>query len=158
MRRRPVRPAPGVGLGCRPIADDRREARVELLATIHQYTGYAITLVVLVVSVMGSGRAKDAREFTPGPYVLATVLIDIQVLAGLVLYGIGSYWEHPSALVRYVHPGLALLALVTAHVGLKRARGQQMAVDGHRGAARTLLFALVLIFGAIGAVSVGIRS
>jgi hypothetical protein len=33
-----------------------------------------------------------------------------------------------------------------------------MAVDGHRGAARTLLLALVLIVGAIGAVSVGLRS
>jgi hypothetical protein len=131
---------------------------VELFATIHQFVGYAIVLVVLVVAVMGFGRAKDAREFTPGPYVLATVLVDIQVLAGLLLYGLGSYWEHPSALVTYVHPSLALLALITAHVGLRRARGHQMAVDGHRGASRALLLALVLIAGAIGAVSVGIRS
>jgi hypothetical protein len=131
---------------------------VELLATIHQFVGYAIVLVVLVIAVMGFGRAKDAREFTPGPYVLATVLLDIQVLAGLILYTIGSYWEHDSALVTYVHPGLALLALITAHVGLKRARRQQMAVDGHRGASRALLLALLLIVGAIGAISVGIRS
>jgi hypothetical protein len=131
---------------------------VELLATIHQYVGYAIVLVVLVSATMGFGRAKDAREFTPGPYVLASVLLDIQVLAGLVLYGIGSYWEHPSALVRYLHPALALLALITAHAGLKRARRQQMAVDGHRGAARSLLVALVLIVAAVGAVSVGLRS
>jgi hypothetical protein len=131
---------------------------VELLATIHQFVGYTIVLVVLVTAVMGFGRAKDAREFTPGPYVFATVLLDVQVLAGLVLYTLDSYWDHTSALVSYVHPGLALLALVTAHAGLKRARGQRMAVDGHRGAARTLLLALVLIAGAIGAVSVGLRS
>jgi hypothetical protein len=131
---------------------------VELLATIHQYVGYAIVLVVLVSAGLGFGRAKDAREFTPGPYVVGTVLLDIQVLAGLILYGIGSYWEHPSALVRYLHPALAILALVAAHAGLKRARRQQMAVDAHRGAARALVLALVLIVAAIGAVSVGLRA
>jgi hypothetical protein len=131
---------------------------VELLATIHQYVGYGIVLVVLVSAGLGFGRAKDAREFTPGPYVVGTVLLDIQVLAGLILYGIGSYWEHPSALVRYLHPALAILALVAAHAGLKRARRQQMAVDAHRGAARALVLALVLIVAAIGAVSVGLRA
>jgi hypothetical protein len=131
---------------------------VELLATIHQYVGYGIVLVVLVSAGLGFGRAKDAREFTPGPYVVGTVLLDIQVLAGLILYGIGSYWEHPSALVRYLHPALAILALVAAHAGLKRARRQQMAVDAHRGAARALVLALVLIVAAIGAVSVGVRA
>jgi hypothetical protein len=131
---------------------------VELLATIHQYVGYAIVLVVLVSAGLGFGRAKDAREFTPGPYVAGAVLLDIQVLAGLILYGIGSYWEHPSALVRYLHPALAILALVAAHAGLKRARRQQMAVDAHRGAARALVLALVLIVAAIGVVSVGVRA
>jgi hypothetical protein len=119
---------------------------VDLLATIHQYTGYAIVLVVLVLAVLGFGRAKDAREFTPGPYVIGAVLLDIQVLAGLVLYGMGGYWEHPSALVRYLHPRLALLALVAAHVGVKRARGQQMAVVDE---ARTAVPAAVV--AAIGA-------
>jgi heme A synthase len=130
---------------------------VELLATIHQFVGYALVLVVLVIAVMGFGRAKDAREFTPGPYVLAAVLLDIQVLGGLIIYGLGGRWEDP-ALVAYVHPSLALLALVAAHVGLKRARGKQMAVEAHRGAARALLLALVLIASAIAAISVGLHS
>lgn len=131
---------------------------MELLATIHQFVGYAIVLVVLIIAGMAFGRAKDAREFSPGPYVAAAVLLDIQVLAGLILYGMDQYWDHPSALVRYLHPSLALLALITAHVGLKRARGQRMAVDAHRGAGRALVLALVLIVAAIGAVSVGLRS
>jgi hypothetical protein len=131
---------------------------VELLATIHQYVGYTIVLVVLIIASMGFGRAKDAREFTPGPYVVATVLLDIQVLVGMILYATDSYWDHPSALVAYVHPALALLALVSAHVGLKRARRQRMAVDAHRGAGRALLLALLLIVGAIGAISVGLRA
>jgi hypothetical protein len=131
---------------------------VELFATIHQYVGYGIVLVVLVSAGLGFGRAKDAREFTPGPYVGATVLLDIQVLAGLILYGTGGYWDHESALVSYLHPALALLALIAAHVGLKRARRQQMAVDAHRGAARALVLALVLVVAAIGVVSVGLRA
>ena len=60
------------------------------------------------------------------------MLLDIQVLLGLAVYGMDGYWEHPSVLLRYVHPALALLALVVAHVSIKRARGQQMAFDAHQ--------------------------
>jgi hypothetical protein len=124
---------------------------VEVLATIHQYTGYAVALVVLGSAVVAFGKAKDAREFTPGPYVLAAVLLDIQVLVGLVLYGGQQVWamDEPSALLAYVHPAVAVLALVSAHVGIKRARGQRMAVDAHRAAGRGLVIALLLVLAAI---------
>lgn len=118
------------------------------LETIHQFTGYAVGLVVLISAFAAFGRAKDAREFSPGPYVLAVVLLDIQVLLGLALYGMGGYWDAAPA-IAYVHPSLALLALVVGHLSLRRARGHRMAVDAHRTAGRGLVIALVLVAAAI---------
>ncbi|MFA9445376.1 hypothetical protein [Egicoccus sp. AB-alg6-2] len=130
---------------------------MDVVTTIHQFTGYVVAAVVLVAVVAAFGRARDAREFAAGPYVAAAVLLDIQVLVGLVIYGMGQYWDHPSALLRYVHPVLALLALVAAHVGVKRGRRQQMAVDAHQAAGRGLLVALVLVFGAVMASTLAVR-
>lgn len=130
---------------------------MDVLTTIHQFTGYVVAIVVLVAAAVAFGRARDAREFTAGPYVLAAVLLDIQVLLGLAVYGMDGYWEHPSMLLRYVHPVLALLAVVSAHVGLRRARGQQMAVDAHQAAGRGLVIALILVFGAVMTSTMAVR-
>jgi len=130
---------------------------VEILTRVHQGLGYVVALAVLTVVVVAFTQARDAREFTPGAYVAAAVLLDIQVLGGLVIYGMGQYWEHDSALLTYVHPTLAILALVAAHVGVKRARGHRMAVDAHQAAGKGLLIALVLVFGAVMAATLGVR-
>lgn len=130
---------------------------MDVLTTIHQFAGYVVALVVLVAAVVAFGRARDAREFTAGRYVAASVLLDIQVLIGLAVYGMDGYWEHPSMLLRYVHPALALVALVAAHVGIKRARGQQMAVDAHHAAGRGLVLALILVFGAVMTSTLAVR-
>lgn len=124
----------------------------EFLQAVHPWLGYAVFLVVLVVTFMGFGRAKDAREFTAGPYALGMVLLDIQVMLGILLYVVGSYWDqHPE--IAYIHPALALLALAVGHALLGRARGVQMAADAHRTAARGLLFAAVLVLLSIGVAS-----
>jgi hypothetical protein len=124
----------------------------DTLFTIHMWVGYAVSVVVLVSALMGFSRAKDAREFAPGPYAAAMVLLDIQVLLGLVLYVVGSYWEARPE-IAYLHPVLALLALGIGHALLGRARKQRMAVEAHRTAARGLLLALLFVFAAIGVAS-----
>jgi heme A synthase len=127
----------------------------DVLFTTHRYVGYAVALVVLIAAFTAFGRAKDAREFTPGPYVLAVVLLDIQVLLGLLLYGAGGYWgDEFGPEQAYVHPILALLGLAAGHAFLRRARGHQMAVDAHRTAGRGLVTAFVLILLAIIVVTV----
>ncbi|GGI04477.1 hypothetical protein [Egicoccus halophilus] len=130
---------------------------MDILTTIHQFAGYVIALVVLASATAAFGRAHDAREFTAGPYVAAAVLLDVQVTLGLVIYGVGGYWDHASPLLRYVHPLLAVLALVAAHVGVRRGRAQRMAAEAHQAAGRGLLVALVLVFGAVMASTVGVR-
>jgi hypothetical protein len=124
----------------------------DVVFTIHQWVGYGVAVVVLVSALMGFSRAKDAREFTPGPYAAAMVLLDIQVLLGLVLYVLGGYWnDRPE--IAYLHPVLALLALGIGHALIGRAKKHRMAVEAHRTAGRGLLLALVFVFAAIGVAS-----
>ena len=125
----------------------------ETLFQIHQVVGYVVSLVVLISALMAFSRAKDAREFSKGPYVGAMVLLDIQVLLGLVLYGVEAYWE-ADPMIAYVHPLLGLAALGAGHGLLGRARKQQMAVEAHRTAGRGLVIAFVLVMAAIGVATV----
>lgn len=122
------------------------------LLLIHQWTGYVVSVVVLVVALMAFGRAKDAREFEAGPYRAAFGLLTLQVVLGLVLYGLDGYWD-AAPLIAYVHPLLAIAALGAGQMLLGRARKTQMAVDAHRLAGRGLVVSFVLILLAIGAAS-----
>ena len=124
----------------------------EFLQAVHPWIGYAVFLVVLVVTFVGFGRAKDAREFSRGPYAISMVLLDVQVTLGILLYVVGGYWNDVPE-IAYIHPALALLALAVGHALLGRARRIQMAVDAHRTAARGLLFATVLVLLSIGVAS-----
>jgi hypothetical protein len=128
------------------------EASVNVLGEIHTWIGYAVFLVVLVVAFMAFGRAKDAREFTAGPYKVALILLDVQVLLGLVTYAVGGFWDARPE-IAYVHPVLALLALAVGHGMFGKAKSHTLAADAHRGAGRALLAATVLILLAIGVAS-----
>lgn len=122
---------------------------MDALVAVHPWVGYAVTVVVLVVAAVAFSRARDSREFSTGPFSLAAVLIDIQVLLGIAVYGGTQAWES-GPLMAYVHPVLALLALVVAHVGLRRARGEQMVAAAHRTVGKALVASLVLLLAAVG--------
>lgn len=123
------------------------------LLLVHQWTGYLVSVIVLVVAVIAFGRAKDSREFEPGLYRLTYVLLSLQVLIGLALYGLDGYWT-AAPLVAYIHPLLAIAALGAGQALLGRARKTQMAADAHRLAGRGLVVTFVLVLAAIGAASV----
>lgn len=123
-----------------------------MLGEVHTYFGYLVFVVVLFVAFTAFGRAKDAREFTTGPYVAALVLLDVQVLLGLVAYAVNGAWDARPE-IAYVHPVLALAALGAGHAMFGRAKRMVMAADAHRGAGRALMAAMVLILAAIGIAS-----
>ncbi|MFO7961679.1 MAG: hypothetical protein R6U94_12095 [Nitriliruptoraceae bacterium] len=123
-----------------------------LLADVHPWLGYLVSVVVLGAAFLAFRKAKDAAEFRPGPYALAMVLLDIHVTLGIVLYALGQYWNARPE-IAYVHPVLAVAALGVGHALLSRAKGTQMAVDAHRTAGRGLVFALLLVFASIGVAS-----
>jgi putative copper export protein len=123
------------------------------LADIHGWTGYVVFVVVIAVAVMAFNRAKNAQEFEDTPFKVAAILLDLQVLLGLVVYGVGQYWSGDEPLIQYVHPVVMLLALGLAHAGLGGARKEQMAADAHRKVGRMLLIAVVLLIAGIGVAS-----
>ncbi len=127
---------------------------VDILFEAHRGVGYLVVVVLLVSAWLASGRAKDAREFSKGPYAGAMVLLDIQVLLGLVLYGVAQSWE-ADPLIAYVHPVLALVALGVGHALVGRAGKQQQVVDAHRTAGRGLVAALVLTVAAVVVATIG---
>lgn len=122
------------------------------LLLVHTWVGYLVAVVVLVAAIVAFGRGRDSREFSKGPYSAAMVLLDIQVLLGLVLYGIEGYFD-AAPMIAYVHPLLALAALGAGHALVGRARKERMVADAHRKAGVGLLVALVLVLAAIGVAS-----
>ncbi len=122
------------------------------LLTVHPWSGYLVFVALLATSVMGFSRAKDAREFRPAPFLLTMVLLDIQVLLGLVLYGVGTYWDGRPELA-YLHPLIGLVALGVGHGALRRARSEQMAVAANRLAGKGMLVTLILVTLSIGIAS-----
>ncbi len=125
---------------------------METLYLVHQWTGYVVTLLVLVTAFVAFGRAKDAREFEPGLYRAVFGLLALQILIGLGLY-VGQQAWNADPLLAYVHPLLAVLAIGVGQMLLGRARKTQLAVDAHRAAGRGLLFSFILVVAAVGVAS-----
>jgi hypothetical protein len=125
----------------------------DVLFTVHQMLGYALSVAVLVTAFVAFGRAKSGVEFSAGLYRAVYGLLALHVLLGIALYGVLQAWE-ADALIAYVHPVLGVAALGVGQALLARARRTQMAADAHRLAGRALLLTLVLILGAIGVASV----
>lgn len=125
---------------------------METLHLVHEWTGYLVTVVVLVTAFIAFGRAKDAREFDAGLYRAAFGLLALQVLLGLVLYGMSGAWDS-HWLMAYLHPALAIVAIGVGQMLLGKARKTQMAVEAHRLAGRGLLISFILVVGAVGVAS-----
>lgn len=123
-----------------------------MLNAIHTWSGYVVFLVVLASAVSAYSRAKYAREFIPRPYVIALVLLDIQVLLGFAVYATGGYWDARPE-IAYLHPALALAALGSGHMLLRAAKATTNASDAHRQAGKALIVAIVLVTAAIGVAS-----
>lgn len=127
-----------------------------MLITVHQYVGYAVSVLVLLAALAAFKRAKDGREFDATPYRIVYGILTLQVVVGIAVYGMGRAWD-ATELLAYVHPALAIAALGVGQVLLGRARRTQMAADAHRTAGRGLLLTLLLVLAAIGVASAATR-
>lgn len=122
------------------------------LQPIHTWTGYAVFVLVVAVGVWGVSRSKAGREFTATPFSVTMVALDLQVTLGIVLYVIGEGWDF-DAPIAYFHPAAMLAALAVGHIGVARARRENMVDAAHRLAGRGLLVAAVLVAAGIGVAS-----
>ena len=126
---------------------------MDVLFDVHRWAGYVVFLIVLWATATAFARGRNAQDFSPTPFVVSAVLLDIQVLLGLVLYGMEQYWESPEAMVAYVHPAIMIVALVVAHLGVRSGRNEQMVQDAHSKVGRAFVVVLVLLAAGIGVAS-----
>jgi heme A synthase len=126
----------------------------ETLFLVHRWLGYGVFLLLVAVAVVAFNRAKNGQEFSATPFSSSMVLVDIQVVIGLIFFTLAGAWEFDPA-VAYVHPAVMLAALGVGHAGVGRARREQMAADAYRKVGRMLVIATVLLLIGIGIVSGG---
>jgi hypothetical protein len=124
------------------------------IRSIHNWLGYAVFLVVLVVTVLAWVDARRGSKPAISRASRTMILLDVHVTIGIVLYVLGEWWTQAATpLVTYLHPALAIAALGVGHAAISRARRAPDAAAADRGIARGFLLVLVLITAAIGVAS-----
>ena len=73
--------------------------------------------VALIIGLMQKGEYGPLQKL--GGLVLL-ILMDLQLLAGLVLYGVQQRWSGTDVLRSYEHPFQMIVAIVVFHVGYRQ--------------------------------------
>lgn len=118
---------------------------------LHSLWRWVVLIVVTVALVRGLIGWLRGGDWTSGDRtlaLLATTAIDIQVLIGLLVYGMRQHWQSGPFLA-YVHPTVMIIALIVAHIFSARAKRATTPVAKHRTLAIGLLVTMFLITAAI---------
>lgn len=121
------------------------------LVGLHSLWRWVVLIVVTVAFVRGLIGWLRGGDWTSSDRILAllaTTAIDIQVVLGLIVYGIGQHWQSGPFLA-YVHPAVMIVALVVAHIFSARAKRAATPIAKHRTLAIGLLVTIFLITAAI---------
>lgn len=139
---------------------------MDTLVVVHSVLRWVVLAALLGLGAWGLVQAPKAVRFDPRPFSFGAVIVDIQVLIGIVLYAGNGWYDVPDAaswtnrvLIPYIHPLAMLAALGVVHAALSRARRRDAAaetggdVTGARDAYRAVgvgyLFSLIVIVLAI---------
>jgi hypothetical protein len=121
------------------------------LVGLHSLWRWVVLIVVtiaLVRGLIGWLRGGDWTSSDRTLALLATTTIDIQVVLGLLVYGIRQHWQSGPFLA-YVHPAVMIIALVVVHIFSARAKRATTPIAKHRTLAIGLLVTIFLITAAI---------
>lgn len=125
---------------------------MDLLRTVHPWLGYVVLVVLVGAAGTAFSHGRSSRELDTRLPVGATVLLDIQVTLGILLWATGSHWRS-GPLIAWVHPVLTIAALVAGHVGIARARRLRLVTEAWAAIGRGLTTASVLVVLGIGVAS-----
>jgi hypothetical protein len=125
---------------------------MQVLLGLHSLWRWVVLIVVVVALIRGiiawaRGGPWTRADRTLG--LLTTSAIDIQVVLGLLLYGISQYWKGQSTFIAYIHPLVMIVALVIVHLANVRAKRLDSPIARHRTFTIGLIIALLLITAAI---------
>ncbi|GAP61986.1 hypothetical protein ARMA_0409 [Ardenticatena maritima] len=107
-------------------------------------------LVLLALLVAGGQSLKKWRENAAWVKedqklpLIATILLDVQVLLGIIIWVLEGRWSGQNIFFAYIHPVIMLAALAFAHMMMSRSRKLRGGAR-HRTVALGLLGALVIV-------------
>jgi hypothetical protein len=124
---------------------------LDTLVTIHSLVRWLVLVALVggIIVALGASR-RPGEAFAAPIYSAVTIIIDIQVTIGLVLWIFNEGWSD-NFFIAWIHPIATVLALGVAHMAV--GRGRKMAQSDHAGGNRFVgigfIIALVLVMGAI---------
>ncbi len=122
----------------------------ETLVTIHSIWRWLVLVGLIAALVYGLSRRSDAPPLdksTGRPFTFALIILDIQVLIGLLVWIAGSGWEL-NVFLAWIHPVGMILALGLGHALVGRAV-RSGGTRGYRTAAFGIVGALIIVGGLI---------
>lgn len=122
------------------------------LVSFHSFWRYAVLIaaVLALIVSLGAWLGPTAQRSVLQPVVrraasLYIIVLDLQVLVGIVLW-IGKGWyAMPGTFFRAEHPATMLLAMIAAHVGLVMAKRQRLPIGAARAVAIGVVVSFVLV-------------
>lgn len=122
------------------------------LVSFHSFWRYAVLIaaVLALIVSLGAWLGPTAQRTVLQPVVrraasLYIIVLDLQVLVGIVLW-IGKGWyAMPGTFFRAEHPATMLLAMIAAHVGLVMAKRQRLPIGAARAVAIGVVVSFVLV-------------
>jgi hypothetical protein len=119
---------------------------MDFLIDIHSWYRWVVLAVLLAVGVGGLIRGRRGAQWSKDsdrPFTLATILFDLQLAIGIVLWIGDKGWDQ-DFFIKVIHPVGMLLAAGIAHMALVRARKSD-ASRAYATAGAGLLLALVVV-------------
>jgi hypothetical protein len=118
------------------------------LVTIHSIWRWLVLVGLVVALAYGFSRRSDAAPLEKGtarPFTLALIMLDIQVLIGILVWITGRGWEF-DVFRAWIHPAGMLIALGVGHAVVGRATR-----SGGTGAYRTAAFGILATLAIVAA-------
>ena len=119
---------------------------MDFLVDIHSWYRWVVLAVLAAVGVGGLMRGRQGATWSKDsdrPFTLATILFDLQLAIGIVLWIGNKGWDQ-DFFIKVIHPVGMLLAAGIAHMALVRARKSD-ASRAYATAGAGLLVALAVV-------------
>jgi hypothetical protein len=122
----------------------------DTLVTIHSIWRWLVLVGLVVALVYGFSRPAGTAPLDKSaaqPFTFALVMLDIQVLIGLLVWIAAGGWEL-DVFRAWIHPAGMLVALGVGHAVVGRAK-KSRGTSAYRTAAFGILATLVIVAGTI---------
>ena len=94
---------------------------MDIIIDIHSWLRWLVLLALIGGAGIGFVRNSRGEPWQEGFFSLAVIVIDVQVLLGIIIWVFNSGWDQ-GFFFAVLHPLMMMAAVAVAHIGLVRAR------------------------------------